>query len=624
MKTLSALPVLLLMASCSLMPATKIFVSANGDDQHTGAESRPLRTIEAAQAAVRAARIDHPGRSVRVMLGEGTWVTGRALSFGPEDGGTDGSSVVWEGKPDGRTILSGGKRISGFRDEGYGLWWAPVDSGFVFEQLYVNGQQAVRSRMPNAGDSLPRFYIDQATRIFGPDSVVQDILMPVRDRGMFANLMPQGEFEVVVFKEWTISRFKVTAMDAAPVGLHLHPSSQLFAGNYISILAKVANTYSCYLEGDPAFLDQPGEWALDRSSSRLYYKPLPGQEPGTTDIIAPLAEQLVSIAGTRESPVSNLEFRDIRFEHVAYRLPEYGHDGTQAAFFFTGNVGEMTSRGLITPGIELAWARNCRLTGCTITHAGGNGIYLREGCDGNRLESVIIENIGANGLMIGVPVDPGADSLRLPVNNVMSGGTIHNAGVAFHGAVGVWLGFCAGNEVSGCEVYDLPYTGISVGWQWNPLPTSSRNNRIINNRIHHAMQSLGDGGGIYTLGYQPGSEISGNEIHDILRSDLNHASPNNGMFIDEGSKGYRIENNTISNTAHTCIRGHRAAGVDLVGNKFYTSGLPAISHSPPYHAMIFADSDTTISWPNPGWPKEWGYSDTVVAFTMSRNSYFRK
>jgi hypothetical protein len=173
-------------------------------------------------------------------------------------------------------------------------------------------------------------------------------------------------------------------------------------------------------------------------------------------------------------------------------------------------------------------------------------------------------------------------------------------------------------------VSDLPYTGISIGWQWNPLPTSSKNNRILNNKIHHAMQSLGDGGGIYTLGYQPGSEISGNEISDILRSDLNHASPNNGMFIDEGSKGYRIENNTIRNTAHTCIRGHRAAGVDLIRNTFHSTSLPAISHTPPYQAMIFADTDTTISWTNPGWPVEWGYGDTVVAFRMKENRFIGK
>ena len=52
------------------------------------------------------------------------------------------------------------------------------------------------------------------------------------------------------------------------------------------------------------------------------------------------------------------------------------------------------------------------------------------------------------------------------------------------------------------------------------------------------MQHLGDGGGIYTLGFQPGTVIRGNHIHHVQRSRFNQAAPNNGMFIDEGSKGF--------------------------------------------------------------------------------------
>jgi hypothetical protein len=278
----------------------------------------------------------------------------------------------------------------------------------------------------------------------------------------------------------------------------------------------------------------------------------------------------------------------------------------------------------VNPAIFMEWANNCKLTDCGLYGIGGNGIYMGKGSKGNRVERVTVEDVGGNGMMIGLTYDPKSDSLSLPVNNTIAGCTVHSTGVAFQGSVGIWLGFCAGNEISGCEVYDLPYTGISVGWQWNPLPTSSRNNRILNNRIHHAMQMLGDGGGIYTLGFQPGSVISGNDIHDILRSELNHASDNNGMFIDEGSKGYRIEGNTISNTAHTNIRGHRAAGVELINNTFHSGSQAAVSHTPPYDAMIFVNKDTTIRWKNPGWPREWGYGDTITAFTMHNNTFVNR
>lgn len=621
MKTITALPLLLLTASCSLLPARRIYVSVSGNDQNPGTRNKPCMSLISAQKTVKLYRAQHPKRDIRVVLGDGTWYLNAPLTFSAEDGGSGQASVVWTGQSPAKTIICGGKTITGFSDAGYGIWWAPVEPGLYFEQLYIDDIRAVRARIPNATDTMPRIYLNKSTWMHYPDSTVKNITVSVRDRDLFEGIQPVGEFEAEFFKDWTVSRFRVSFLNADPAEIYLKPPFALFDGPYNSIFAGNANRYSLFLQGDPAFLDEPGEWALDRQANRLYYKPLPGQAPGQVEVLAPVAEQLVIMKGECGGPIENFEFRNIRFEGCAYRLPEFNHDGMQAGFYYPANTEATGRAGLVNPAIQMEWARNCRITDCRLVHVGGNGIYLREGCRDNRIENTYIEDIGATGVMIGLTFDPKADSLLLPTNNIVTGCTVHQAGVAFQGAVGVWLGFCAGNEISGCEVYDLPYTGISVGWQWNPLPTSSKDNRILNNRIHHAMQVLGDGGGIYTLGFQPGSVIAGNDIHDILRSELNHASDNNGMFIDEGSKGYRVENNTIRNTAHTCIRGHRAAGVELTGNTFYSGDKAAVSHTPPYNAMIFVNKDTTVTWKNPGWPKEWGYPDTIIAFVMKNNTF---
>lgn len=623
MKTSAIIPILLLTVSCSIMPAKKIYVSDNGNDLNPGTKSQPFFSPEAAQKAVRALRSSNPGRNIRVILSEGNWFLPAPLVFNAEDGGSDKVSVTWEGAPDGNTVLSGGRLITGFHDEGFGIWWANVDPAIYFEQLYVDGIRATRARTPNADDSLPRIYLTKSIWVYNPDSTVRNITVQVNDRGYFQDMRPQGDFEMVVFKDWTTSRFRATTVNAEPAEVILKPPFALFDGPYNSIFAGSANRYSCFLEGDPAFLDQPGEWVLDRQAHRLYYKPLPGQLPERIMAVAAVNPRIVSLNGERENPVKILAFKNIRFQDCAYILPEFSHDGMQAAFYYPGNTEATGGAGLVIPAIGMSWAENCRFSGCRLSRIGGNGIYLGEGCRKNRIEELVATDIGGNGVMIGLTFDPLKDSLRLPVNNTFSRCQVYRAGVAFQGSVGVWLGFGANNEISDSEIYDLPYTGISVGWQWNPLPTSSHGNRILRNKIHHAMQMLGDGGGIYTLGFQPGSLIQGNEIHDILRSELNHASPNNGMFIDEGSKGYRVEGNTISNTAHTSIRGHRAAGVELTGNTFYSGNQPAISHSPPYDAMIYVNKDTTVSWKNPGWPKEWGYGDQVTAFTMSGNRFLK-
>ena len=617
------LPILLLAASCSIMPAKKIFVSVDGNDINSGSKSQPLLSLEAARERVRLFRAKQPGRDIRVVLSSGTWYLDQPLLFTSEDGSSGKFSVTWEGDPGGKTVFSGGRVISGFRDAGYGIWWANVDSTIRFEQLFADGVRATRARTPNLSDSLPRIFLNKSRWVYNPDSTVRNITVEVMDRGYFIDLMPAGEFEMVVFKDWTTSRFRASGLNSDPAEIFLKPPFALFDGPYNSIFAGNANRYSCFLEGDPAFLDEAGEWALDRKASRVYYKPLPGQLPEKTEIIAPTVPRLIEIRGERGKPVQNLEFKNIRFEHCAYRLPGFSHDGMQAAFYYPGQSNATGGAGLMDPAIGLEWAENCRIIDCHVSHAGANGIYLKEGCRGNLVKGLVSTDIGGNGVMIGLTFDPLKDSLLLPEGNTVTGCTISLTGVSFQGSVGIWLGFGANNEVSSCELFNMPYTGISVGWQWNPLPTSSHGNRILNNRIHHVMQVLGDGGGIYTLGFQPGSVIGGNDIHDILRSELNHASPNNGMFIDEGSKGYLIINNTIRNTAHTCIRGHRTAGVELSGNTFYTTDLPAISHTPPYESMIFANKDTTITWLNPGWPKEWGYPDRVTAFTMKNNKFLK-
>jgi hypothetical protein len=69
------------------------------------------------------------------------------------------------------------------------------------------------------------------------------------------------------------------------------------------------------------------------------------------------------------------------------------------------------------------------------------------------------------------------------------------------------------------------------------------------------MQKLADGGGIYTLGFQPGTVLRGNHIHDVHRTAFAHGgAPNNGFFIDEGSKGFLFEANVVYRTSGGAVR----------------------------------------------------------------------
>jgi len=78
------------------------------------------------------------------------------------------------------------------------------------------------------------------------------------------------------------------------------------------------------------------------------------------------------------------------------------------------------------------------------------------------------------------------------------------------------------------------------------------------------MNKLSDGGGIYSLGLQPGSRITKNLIHDVQ---VNAGSAeSNGMFLDEGTKELLIENNIVYNIARSPLRFHKAHHPNIVRN----------------------------------------------------------
>jgi len=125
--------------------------------------------------------------------------------------------------------------------------------------------------------------------------------------------------------------------------------------------------------------------------------------------------------------------------------------------------------------------------------------------------------------------------------------------------VGIWVAFTDGTTVAHNLVHDLPYTGISAGFRWDEGPTTCRNNVIEYNHVYDAMKMLCDGGCIYTLGLQPGTVIRGNLLHHALRSATAQGAPNNGIFFDQGSKGFRVEENTIYATSAEPIRFNQCA-----------------------------------------------------------------
>lgn len=541
--------------------ATEIYVSTAGADSNPGTREKPLATPAGARAAVRKLTAAGLKAPVTVLLAGGTYELAEPLVLGPEDSGTEQHAVTWSAAPGQTVVFSGGSRVAGWAKGSGEVWQTTVppakDGKWPFRQLWVAGRRAVRARTPNADAKSPCLQLkgselskDQKTHTYSfPPGTLKD----------WKNL---PDVEAVVVGNWEITRKLFQTVDAATgvaqmAGPHIRPHEAIGPGPGRWF----------YIENAMEALDEPGEWYLDRSTGVLSYWPRGGEDLAKAEVVAPRLTRLLELKGTAERPVRNLHVRGISFLYTDWSPPPGGYIGIQACHFANGASWDKSPWGRIDAAIRWDYAEGCSLADCDVAHLGGCGIELATRCNRNVLEGNRIFDVSGNGVMLGGPTAE-AD---VPKDDRIANNHVHACGLDYCGAVGIWVGFAQRAVIAHNEVHDLPYTGISMGWQWNPKPTPARENTIECNHIYNVMTRLGDGGGIYTLGLQPGSIVRGNHIHGVRRSSFAQAAPNNGMFLDEGTTGFTFEGNLIYDTAHTPLRFHQAT-TNLVRNNILAVG----------------------------------------------------
>jgi hypothetical protein len=132
-----------------------------------------------------------------------------------------------------------------------------------------------------------------------------------------------------------------------------------------------------------------------------------------------------------------------------------------------------------------------------------------------------------------------------PSATTVSDCSIHDGGLIFHSAIGVWVGDAARNRIVHNQIWNFSYSGISCGWTWGFAPAFTYDNRIECNRIHSIGHGvLSDMGAIYTLGRQAGTTISRNVISNVH----SYGYGGWGIYPDEGSSWMVIEDNVVCGT----------------------------------------------------------------------------
>lgn len=523
--------------------AADFFVAPSGSDTNDGTRKKPFATLARAREAVRKRIAAGLESDVTVIIRQGTYELAEPLVLGPEDSGSEQYAITYAAYPGEKALISGGRRITGWKRREGEIWTASVagvkERKWYFRNLFVNGRRAVRARTPNRDDQ-PNCWQLQGVELSEGLKRHTLTLSP----GLLGSWQSTADIEVMIAGNWAINRKELESIDARAGVVVLAPPHRR-GPKYIF----PSPGRWCYFENARELLDQPGEWYLDRQTGVLSYCPLPDEDMTRADVVAPVLGRLLEVTGTPERPVRNLHFKGIRFEHTDWKLPSGGYMGIQACHF-----GQHEHPGRrwnhIPAAVCFTHVERSSVEDGAIARLGGCGIELADGCRENVIQGNHIFNISGNGVMVSGP----KSDTEVPKNNRISNNHVHTCGLEYYGAVGIWVGFAQGAVISHNLVHDLPYTGISVGWQWNPEPTPCKENLVECNHVYDVMNRLCDGGCIYTLGFQPGTVIHGNHLHEVHRSPLAQGAPNNGMFIDQGSKGYRFQQNVIYNTSAQLVR----------------------------------------------------------------------
>ncbi|MHB9132753.1 MAG: right-handed parallel beta-helix repeat-containing protein [Armatimonadota bacterium] len=566
----------------------ELFVATNGNDAWSGGVAEPnaagtdgpLATLEKARDAVRGLKAKGLlAGPVTVQVRGGIYSLAKPLTFTPEDS----APVTYAAYPGETPIIDGGMRIDGWQVEevnGVTAWVvelpAVAQGAWYFHSLFVNGERRRRPRLPKDGfyrivDS-PGAGFTQSTNLFRskPGDIRQ-----------WKNLT---DVEAIVLHLWVDEHMPLASFDEDTCTVTTSRWSIFgLKEDWRTLFAKY------YVENIFEALTEPGEWYLDRPTGKLYYLPLPGEDPQTTAVYAPKLTQLLKIAGKPDEGryVEFLRFEGLTFRHADAVRPAAKDDPyTSLGYSNEREYASAPQAANHVPGVlSFEGARNCAIENCIIEHLGWYAIGLEDGCMGNRIVGNEIGDIGGGGVRINGSDFYGSLARRTG-NNRITDNHIHHTGRVFHQSVGVFCKHTFGNTVAHNHIHDLFYSGISCGWVWGYADNISKDNHLDHNHIHHlGFGWLSDMGGIYTLGVQPGTTIRGNLIHDVERASYGGWA----VYLDEGSSHLVVEDNVCYNTTSESFHNHYGRENIIRNNifSFATDGLVALNRAENHLSFTF-------------------------------------
>lgn len=543
----------LLLTSLAEAPAAEFYVAPGGDDTAAGSRDEPFATLTAARDAIRRMKQRNGGalsEPITVYVRGGLHCLDDPLLLLPEDSGTRDCPIVYQSAGDEKPILSGGRPIGNWQKTGAGHWTATLPEvaagDWYFHQLFARqkGQSWFERRYrPSRGLFVIAGLTDAPHR--NPTGRVnhrnpqKEVYFHPGDIQRWENL---DDVELIFTHDWSSGRMHIADIDFEENVVRFREFPHYRIGHWYP---GGRNPY--LVENLKEAFGQAGQWYLDRPTGTLMVVPRQDEDINATLYVAPRLERLAVLRGDLEAGryVEHVHFRGLKFAHTAWRVPPH---------FYAEALGRQCRQGFVDmpAAVELHAAKHCRFERCTFANLGSYALDFGDGCHENVAIGNLMYDLGTGGVKVGT-VDRNATRPKLPTGNRIENNVISDSGVVHYSGHGIWGGMCARTAIRHNLVTRTLYSAIAVGWSHGKEATGCRDNILEYNHVYDVLLLLDHGGGLYTLGNQPGTVIRGNLIHDTHHTKL-HGSVSRPVWaggalgFDDGSSDFVVEQNIIYNT----------------------------------------------------------------------------
>ncbi len=494
-------------------PPSEFYVSADGSDANAGTITSPWQTI----AKVNASATD--GRPVHFRGGD---------RF--EGALTLLSNTEYDSYGTGRACISGGVEITSWSefDPVKHIWRASWNAGRP-RALWVNGTRVVRART-SAG--LPSGTTSSSTGFSTAPSVTP---------GYMSTWGNQSDIELVYFWEWRNSYAQVDSVVSNTITMNATTFPTLYNLNaYFP-----TPTLPTYIENAYEILyanATEGTFYQDRASDYVYLIPPAGvSDPNTATVIAPVLDQVALGVDVSDVSISALEFSHT----VNLDAFTYGFADHQAATIYTSADLSTSQKTIPAVGVTGA-SSNVVFDRCVFRYLGTSGLGFSETATDCTASGNILYDISACGIQVG---DRNQVSNVWPVRPVLTNNFIAQCGQEFKGGVGILQFWAEDSTIIHNEVYQHPYTGISMGWGWGgeTTPNGNANNEVTFNKIHDTSKVMNDGAGVYCNSHNPTALVNSNYVYDIGYPAYPGPGDSNmdGIYLDDGCQGITVSDNVV-------------------------------------------------------------------------------